>query len=359
MNAMKIAVLGGGNGAHTVAADLTLKGLTVNMFEMEEFASSMQTVFDTGEIEMTGVAGQGTAKLNLVTTDLAAAIRDVEIIFIVLPGFTIATYARLLAPHLTENQTVIIMPGTLAALEFRQTLRDSGNLKEIIVAEVGGLPFATRLIAPGKVQTFHIRAVCPLAAVPGNQGPAVFEKIRDLYPFALKKTVIETGMGHLTPLLHPAGCLLNAGRIERSHGEFYMYEEGMTPSVVRVIEALDRERIQIGKRLGVDLPTGVDMMVESAYGPRGTLWESLNGSAGLTPVKGPPSLDNRYVTEDIPYGLVAWASLGDAVGADTPVMDSLIELGSIIMGKNCWREGRNLERMGLAGLDLKQIKAFL
>jgi len=359
MNAMKIAVLGGGNGAHTVAADLTLKGLSVNMFEMEQFASSMQKVFDTGEIEMTGVAGQGKAKLNLVTTDLAAAIRDVEVIFIILPGFTISTYARLLAPHLTENQMVIIMPGTLAALEFRQTLRASGNLKEIIAAEVGGLPFATRLIAPGKVQTFHIRAVCPLAAVPGNKGAVVFEKIKGLYPFALKKTVIETGMGHLTPLLHPAGCLLNAGRIERSHGEFYMYEEGMTPSVVRVIEALDRERIQIGKRLGIDLPTGVDMMVESAYGPRGTLWESLNGSAGLTLVKGPPSLENRYVTEDIPFGLVAWACLGDAVGVDTPGMDSLVERGSVIMGKSCWQDGRNLEKMGLAELDLKQIKVVL
>jgi len=359
MNAMKIAVLGGGNGAHTVAADLTLKGLSVNMFEMEQFASSMQKVFDTGEIEMTGVAGQGKAKLNLVTTDLAAAIRDVEVIFIILPGFTISTYAKLLAPHLAENQMVIIMPGTLAALEFRQTLRASGNLKEIITAEVGGLPFATRLIAPGKVRTFHIRAVCPLAAVPGNQSPVVFEKITGLYPFALKKTVIETGMGHLTPLLHPAGCLLNAGRIERSHGEFYMYEEGMTPAVVRVIEALDQERIQIGKRLGIDLPTGVDMMVESAYGPRGTLWESLNGSAGLTPVKGPPSLDNRYVTEDIPYGLVAWACLGDAVGIDTPMMDSLVEIGSVIMGKDCWREGRNLKKMGLEGLSLKQIKVFL
>jgi hypothetical protein len=65
---------------------------------------------------------------------------------------------------------------------------------------VGGLPFATRLIAPGKVQTFHIRAVCPLAAVPGNQGPVVFEKITGLYPFALKETVIETGMGL------PAAC---------------------------------------------------------------------------------------------------------------------------------------------------------
>ena len=359
MNSMKVAVLGGGNGAHTIAADLTLKGLSVNMFEMEQFASSMQKVFDTGEIEMTGVAGRGKAKLNLVTTDLAAAIRHVEVIFIPLPGFTISNYAKLLAPHLTENQMVVIMPGTLAALEFRQTLRASGNLKDIIVAEVGGLPFATRLIAPGKVQTFHIRAVCALAAVPGNKGPVVYEKIKGLYPFALKKTVIETGLGHLTPLLHPAGCLLNAGRIERSHGEFYMYEEGMTPSVVRVIEALDQERLQIGKRLEIDLPTGVDMMVESAYGPRGTLWESLNGSAGLTPVKGPPSLENRYVTEDIPYGLVAWASIGDAVGVETPVMDALIALGAVIMGKDCWKEGRNLDKLGLAGMDLKQIKSYL
>ena len=109
----------------------------------------------------------------------------------------------------------------------------------------------------------------------------------------------------------------------------------------------------------IRLPTGVYMMVESGYGPRGSLWESLNGSAGLTPVKGPDSLENRYVTEDIPYGLVAWASLGKAVGVDTPIMDALIEIGGAIMGKNCWHEGRNLQKMGLAGLNTEQIKNFL
>ncbi|UCF95227.1 MAG: hypothetical protein JSW39_14105, partial [Desulfobacterales bacterium] len=165
MKPMKVAVMGGGNGSHTIAADLTLKGLSVNMFEMDQFAPAMQKVFETGEIEMTGVAGDGKATLNLVTTDITQAIKDVEVIFIPLPGFTVAAYAKLLAPHLTEAQNVVIMPGTLAALEFRQTLRASGNLKDIIVAETGGLPFATRLVAPGKVQTFHIRSICPLAAV--------------------------------------------------------------------------------------------------------------------------------------------------------------------------------------------------
>jgi opine dehydrogenase len=283
----------------------------------------------------------------------------VEVVFLPLPGFTVSIYGQLLSPYLTEDQIVVIMPGTLSALEFREALRANGNQSDPIIVETGGLPFATRLVVPGKVKTFHVRSVCGLASIPGNKGKIVYEKLKGLYPFDLKNSVVETGLGHLTPLLHPVGCLLNAGRIERSHGEFYMYEEGMTPSVVRVIESLDRERLKIGEALGIQLPTGVDMMVESGYGPRGTLWESLNGSAGLTPVKGPDSLENRYVTEDIPFGLVAWASLGDSLGVDTPIMDSLVEIGSAIMGKNCWKEGRNLEKMGLAGLDLKQIKDFL
>lgn len=138
-----------------------------------------------------------------------------------------------------------------------------------------------------------------------------------------------------------------------------MYEEGMTPSVVRVMEALDQERLNIGAAFDIPLPTGVDMMVESGYGPRGTLWESLNGSAGLTPVKGPDSLENRYVTEDIPFGLVAWACLGQAARVATPVMNSLVEIGGAVMNRDCWQDGRNLEKMGLENLTKEQIKSFL
>ncbi len=111
--------------------------------------------------------------------------------------------------------------------------------------------------------------------------------------------------------------------------------------------------------MGIQLPTGVDMMVESAYGPRGTLWESVNGSAGLTPVHGPDSLSSRYLTEDVPFGLVPWASLGHAVGVATPIMDALVEIGGAIMGVNPWEHGRNLKKMGLEGMSLQQIKAYL
>jgi opine dehydrogenase len=193
---MKVAVMGGGNGSHTIASDLTLKGLTVNMFEMERFAGKMRDVFETREIEMTGVAGHGVAKLNMVTSDIARAVEGVEVIFLPLPGFTVSVYAGLLAPLLKEGQMVVLMPGTLSALEFRETARTKGLAADPIVAETGGLPFATRLIGPGRVQTFHIRSVCTLAAVPGNRGREVYEKLNSLYSLDLKDSVVETGLGH-------------------------------------------------------------------------------------------------------------------------------------------------------------------
>ena len=152
---MKVAVLGGGNAAHTIAADLALKGLSVTMFELPEFAGQMKVVFDTRQIEMSGVAGNAMATLDLVTSDIAEAVAEAEVVFIPLPGFTVSAYGRLLAPHLNSRHTVVIMPGTLSALEFLHTMRKHGNREDVIVAETGGLPFATRLVAPGKVQTFH------------------------------------------------------------------------------------------------------------------------------------------------------------------------------------------------------------
>lgn len=71
------------------------------------------------------------------------------------------------------------------------------------------------------------------------------------------------------------------------------------------------------------------------------------------------SLNSRYVTEDVPYGLVAWASLGRAVRVKTPLMDSLIHIAGAMLGQDCWNEGRNLDKMGLSGLDVEGIKAYL
>ena len=67
----------------------------------------------------------------------------------------------------------------------------------------------------------------------------------------------------------------------------------------------------------------------------------------------------RYITEDVPYGLVTCSSLGKMLGIKTPTFDSIIQLASVMNQVDYMTEGRTVEKLGLSGLDVKQINDFL
>jgi opine dehydrogenase len=69
-------------------------------------------------------------------------------------------------------------------------------------------------------------------------------------------------------------------------------------------------------------------------------------------------MDHKYVTEDVPCGLVAMAALGDAVGVATPVIDGLIALSGAMLGRDFTSEGRTLNTLGLTGKNAAQITAI-
>ena len=146
MTPKKIAVLGGGNGAHTMAAELTLKGHTVNMYEMPEWKHNMQKVFDTQTITVKGVIN-GTAKLNMVTDDIAKAVEGCKYICIVAPAFAHSGYAKLLKGHLHKDQIVVTYPGAFSALVLKNVFGDDEDCP--VFADANNLPYDARLTAPG------------------------------------------------------------------------------------------------------------------------------------------------------------------------------------------------------------------
>ena len=133
--------------------------------------------------------------------------------------------------------------------------------------------------------------------------------LRALFPGATAYgSALEAGLSALNPVVHPPGVLMNAGRIERSRGEFWFYEEGVTPSVVNVIEAVDRERLALGdRRSACDLTPVAEAFHRAGFGPAGDFWAVINGSRMLTALRAPGQVDTRWLTEDIPYGLATWA----------------------------------------------------
>ncbi|HEX5498309.1 MAG TPA: NAD/NADP octopine/nopaline dehydrogenase family protein, partial [Thermomicrobiales bacterium] len=193
---------------------------------------------------------------------------------------------------------------------------------------------------------------------PASQTDEAMPVIRALFPGAVAYgDVLEAGLSALNPIVHPPGVLLNAGRIERSRGEFWFYEEGVTPGVARAIEALDAERLRLGAALGLQLTPVGEAFHAAGFGPAGDLWAVINGSRMLTALRAPGSLDTRWLTEDIPYGLATWAALADQVGVDTPLMDALVTMASAVLGRDFRTETRTPADLGLAGLDAGDIAA--
>ena len=152
----------------------------------------------------------------------------------------------------------------------------------------------------------------------------------------------------MNPVMHPAGVLMNAGRIEKSRGDFYFYDEGVTPAVCRVIEQVDAERLAIGAALGYELMPVAEGFHAAGFGPQGDLWSVINGSRMLTALRAPGSLETRWLSEDVPYGIATWAALGDDLGIETPVMDALVALASVVLGFDAFAARRSFTPMQLS-----------
>jgi len=76
-------------------------------------------------------------------------------------------------------------------------------------------------------------------------------------------------------------------------------------------------------------------------------------------MKGPQSTQDRFITEDVPYGLVLLSTLGRLLGIPTPISDAIINLSGSINRTDYWIEGRGVNDLGLEGMSIEQIQKFL
>ena len=119
--------------------------------------------------------------------------------------------------------------------------------------------------------------------------------------FVLAKNILQVNLENGNPEVHPGPCLLNAGRIDFSGGEFWLYREGITEHTINVLEAVEKERIALGRALGFEVEGALEARQNRGYFSQDekTLQEHFNTSEVFTQIKGPTSVTSRYFTEDI------------------------------------------------------------
>ena len=147
---MRIAVLGGGNGSFAAAGDLALAGHDIRLWRRDREAAAAHRAAG-GLIVVKDFRGSHEAKPALITDDIAAALRDAELILCPAPAPAQSDIARLLAPHLVAGQVVFLSPGTFGTFVFAKAAQAAGNRAEIPFAETGTLPWLTRKHGPFEV----------------------------------------------------------------------------------------------------------------------------------------------------------------------------------------------------------------
>jgi len=344
-----------------MAAHLALMGADVALWNRT--FEHIAVVKKRGGIELESPEGgpHGFGRISLVTSDLGEAIHHAQVIMVVLPSSAHADIAKAAAPYLKDGQIVILHPGrTLGALEFTKVIRDNGCTTDVTVAEAETFIYASRADGPAQAHIFRIKEAVPLAALPSNRNEMVLEAIQHAYPqFIDGVDVLHTGLNNMGAIFHPALTLLNAGWIEHTHGDYQFYIDGVTPSVARVLEVLDRERVTVASAVGIRARTSLEWL-KLAYDTIGEdLHEAIHNQPGYYGIKAPPTLNHRYIFEDVPMSLVPIASLGTRYGVSVRGMESVIRLGSIIHRTDYWRRGRTVERLGLEQWSVSELTRFV
>jgi opine dehydrogenase len=358
---MRIAVLGGGNGSFAAAGDFALAGHEVRLWRRDAVAVNEHVTQNKTVVVKDG-NGSRTAALSMVTTDMASAVKNAELIFCPSPATSHEDIAKLVAPHLVSGQVVFLTPGTLGTLIFAQAAHSAGTSEGVCFAETGTLPWLVRKHGPFEV-AITIRAVrLPVGVFPeicqdhalaviGRVFPDVIEPCGD----ALSGALMNAG-----PIIHPPLILMNAGPLEH-FDRWDIHNEGTQPAIRRVTNVLDSERVAVRESLGYGAP---HFPLADNYAEDGEEWMYGRRAQGELTKSGDwrEKIDlttHRYMREDTLLGLSLLVSVADLAGVDARLARSFLSLGSAICGFDVEREGRTLANLGLNSRDKTSLQKFL
>ena len=352
----RFAIIGAGNGGLTMAGDLVFHGFEVSGI-YDRTPAAIGPVKERGGVQFVGDAMSGFAPIVNATTDIAQAIHGANVIAVVVPTFAHESVAADLAPHLVDGQIVLLTPGyPFGTLVFRRALEASGVSGQIDLAETNLILYATRIVGPATVGMQAKKKALWIAALPASRTPHVLDELKPAIPeLQPLGNVLEVGFNCTNPLTHVTTVMLNVGRMEQDDGsqQFDMHE-WMTPGIYKVKAAMDAEREAVVKAMGIRYFTHAEALANAYEGVKHTI-VPMQGSV----LEGSRAVPPRYISEDVPMGLVAWASMGRKLGVGTPTVDAMIHLAGLLNETDYWKEGRTLERVGLSDKSLDEILSLV
>jgi opine dehydrogenase len=358
---MRIAVLGGGNGSFAAAGDFALAGHDTRLWRRDKAAVEAHRAAGSA-ILIKDFYGQRVAKLSRVTNDIAEAVGDAELIVCPAPAHAQPDIAKVLAPHLKDGQVVFLPPGTFGSMLFAQAMQAAGNKAKVAFAETGTLPWLTRKHSDFEAAVTVRAKRLPTGVFPLTLRDHALKVIGEAFPGVIEDCgdALSGALMNAGGIIHPPLITMNAGPLEH-FDRWDIHKEGTQPSIRRVTDALDAERIAVREALGYRAP---HFPLADHYAKEGDAWMYGRGSHDKLTDSGDwrehiVLTEHRYMLEDTRMGLSFLASVGELAGVPTPLARAFLAIGGAVVGEDFMVTGRTLKGMGLGRYDKAGLQRLL
>lgn len=346
----RIIVMGAGPGGIAAAAALARRGYDVALYNRSP--NRIDPLKQRGGVEIEGDFGEQLVPIPIITTEVEEAIKDAQLILIAVPAYGQKAMVEACLPYLKPGHIILLLTGSAGSLEVAQVLQEAGHsLDEVLVGETVTLPQSARMVGEAKIR-IKLPSTIRTAAFPGRNTDQLIERIGDALNLLPKPNVLDPGLNNPNFLIHPGPMLLNYAAVERADGHLSLMNEGMTEGVLRVLDAVDAEKMALQRALGLDVVPIDDLYRETGSGPH------VYRSKG-EPFELRDRIWDRYITEDVPYGTVLYSSLGNLLGIPTPVSTGINHVISAADARDYWATGRTVETLGIAGLSRDGLLHYL
>lgn len=342
---MKIAVLGLGKVGHTLAALLCSRG-----FEVVGFTRDGQKALD---VNRHGITVSGALKGVFpvtATTDIGQAVRGAKILLVTTTSAGHKPMAGLLSGRLERGQRIIISTGNWGAYEMYSLLKDEVEEKDVVIGETcGNLAACPGVTAPATAVMKPIKKRMAFATIPAAAASGVVEELKQAFPeYYPVENVLDTSMNCTNPPIHVPFCLFNITRMANGEGAQF-YGECLPPILERFTLEADKERCAVVAALGGKPRTILQLLNEAWESDCVSLKELGLTNPSLKAVKLPATPYHRFLTEDVPYGLMPVSLLGKRCGVETPRIDLMIQAYRYLLGERAELDGPEFE------LDLARV----
>lgn len=378
---MRITVIGAGNAGSACAFMAAEAGHKVRLLKTsnrithdEHFEAMLENKgiycidnTKTGHFTDSAADAEKTFQsLDMITRDPKEAIEGADVVMIFIQTTYHLALAEKIAKYFQDEQLVILIPGYAGSIYYSKFCDNNP-----IFAEGESTPNDARVVEPGTVKVLFKNARNSLAFFPASRTARGMAIAANLFPAynidkkSVRKHIFESALHNPNIIVHTIGLYVMYPMLEycaKHHPDEvpYMYRDALSTDMAwLMIEKLDAEKMAVLSALGCEPTPYLEACLfrneEDLTQDAREVFESYK----ISSPPGPYSFDNRYVTEDVPMGLVLLSSLGKKLGINMPECNRLIEMCGGILKRDFFKEGRTLISLGLGELTKEELLHYI